>query len=166
VPSLATLISRAAARYLGVNAQTVARELARAATREHRASPDESTRAVPSLTADGRAARCVFVVWLAGLALFGLVVVNVDLFLPQQTSNVFRLVVGAVLLTEGAGLLVRRWPFRPVLLARLTARSRQHPSRIRRTARKHLVGSGLTLLGFAWLAAGLLDLLRGVIALL
>jgi hypothetical protein len=103
---------------------------------------------------------------LAGLALFGLVVLNLDLFLPQGISNVFRLVVGAVLLTEGAGLLVRRWPFRPLLLARLTARSRQHPSRIRRTAGKHLVGSGLTLLGLAWLAAGLLDLLRGTIALL
>jgi len=166
VPSVATLISRAAARYLGVGGQTVARELARAAAREFRGGAEESARAVSSVPAHGRFARGVFVVWLAGLALFALVVVNVDLFLPREASNVFRVVVGAVLLIAGAGLLVRRWPFRTVLLARLTARSWQHRSRIRRAAWKHLAGSGLTLLGFAWVAAGVLDLLRGAIALL
>jgi hypothetical protein len=46
----------------------------------------------------------VFAFWLAGLALFALVVVNVDLFLPRGVSSPFRLVVGLVLLIERAGL--------------------------------------------------------------
>jgi len=108
----------------------------------------------------------VYVVWLAGLAGSALVVLNVDLFLPRGVSNVFRLVVGSVLLIEGAGLLVRRSPFRTLLVARLTAGSGQHPSRLRRAAWKNMIGAGLTLLGFAWIAAGMLDLLRGAIALL
>lgn len=166
MPSVATLISRAAARYLGVGGQTVARELARAAAREFRGGVGESARSASSVPAHGRLARGVFVVWLAGLALFALVVVNIDLFLPREMSNVFRLVVGMVLLIEGAGLLVRRWPFRTVLVARLTAGSLQDRSRIRRAAWKHVVSAGLTLLGFAWIAAGVFDLLRGAIALL
>jgi hypothetical protein len=165
VPSVATLISRAVARYLGVSAQTVAREIARAAAREFRGGVGESARSVPSVPAHGRLARGVFVVWLAGLALFALVVVNVDLFLPREVSNVFRLMVGLVLLIEGAGLLVQRWPFRTVLVARLTAGSLQDRSRIRRAAWKHVVGAGLTLLGVVWIAAGVFDLLRGAIAL-
>ena len=107
----------------------------------------------------------MFGVWLGGLALFALVVLNVDLFLPRGVSSAFRLVVGSVLLIEGVGLLLRRLPFRTVLIARLTAASSQHPSRIRRTAWKHLIGAGLTLLGFVWFAAGVLDLLRGALAL-
>jgi hypothetical protein len=166
VPSVAILISRAAARYLGVSAQTVARELARAAAREFRGGVGESARSVPSVSAHGRLAHSVFVVWLAGLALFALVVVNVDLPLPGEVSNVFRLTVGSVLLIEGAGLLVRRWPFRTVLVARLTAGSLQDRGRIRRAVWKHLVGAGLTLLGFAWIATGVFELLRGAIALL
>jgi hypothetical protein len=110
--------------------------------------------------------RGVFVLWLAGLVLLALVVLNVDLLLPRGASNVFRVVVGSVLLIEGAGLLVRRSPFRTMVVARLTAGSREHPSRVRRGARKHMIGAGLTLLGFAWIAAGMLDLLRGVIAFL
>ena len=108
----------------------------------------------------------MYVVWLVGLVVFALVVLNVDLFLPRGASNVFRFVVGSVLLIEGAGLLVRRSPFRMLLVARLTAGSGQHPSRLRRAAWKNMIGAGLTLLGFAWIAAGLFDLLRGAIALL
>ena len=169
MPSVATLISRAAARYLGVGGQTVARELARAAARELRGSGGETTARpvpAPSVPAHARLVRGVFVLWLAGLVLLALVVLNVDLLLPRGASNVFRVVVGLVLLIEGAGLLVRRSPFRTMVVARLTAGSRKHPSRVRRGARKHMIGAGLTLLGFAWIAAAMLDLLRGVIAFL
>lgn len=108
----------------------------------------------------------MFVVWLCGLALFALVVLNVDLIVPRRESIVFRLVVGSVLLIEGVGLLVRRWPFRTVLIARLTAGSSRHRSRIRRAVSKRLlVGAGLTLLGFLWFAAGVFELLRGALAL-
>jgi hypothetical protein len=166
VPSFATLISRAASRYLGVSGQTVARELARAAARELRGGTRDSAPSAPSAPAPSRLARGAYVLWLAGLALFALVVVNVDLFLPGGVSTVFRLLVGSVLLLEGAGLLMRRSPFRTVLVARLTTGAGRHPRRMRRTAWKHIVAGGLTLLGFAWIAAGMLDLLRGAIALL
>ena len=165
--SVATLISRAARHYFGVGAQAVAREVARGAAGKARAGAAGSVvAAVVPVPVRGRAARSVFVFWLTGLALFALVVVNVDLFLPRGVSSPFRLVVGSVLLVEGAGLLVRRLPFRALLIARLTAGSLRHPSRLRRTALKHLIGAGLTLLGFLWVAAGLLDLLRGVNGLL
>lgn len=163
--SVATLISRAARHYLGVGAQTVAREVAREAAGKARAGVEGRAVRV-TVPVRGRLARAVFAFWLAGLALFALVVVNVDLVLPGGVSSPFRLVVGLVLLIEGAGLLVRRLPFRTVLIARLTAGSLRHPSPLRRAALKHLIGAGLTLLGFVWVAAGLLDLLRGVNGLL
>ncbi len=166
VPSVATLISRAAARYLGVSVQTVARELARAAARDSRGGVGESARPVPSVPPHGRLARSMFVAWLAGLALFAMVLVNIDLIFPREVSNLFRLTAGSVLLIEGAGLLVRRLPFRTVLVARLTADSLHDRSRLRRAAWRHLVGAGLTLLGFAWITAGVFDLLRGATGLL
>jgi hypothetical protein len=164
VPSVATLISRAAARYLGVGGQTVTRGLARAALRELRDSARNGAPSAASVPVS-RIARAAYVAWLAALALFVLVVLNLDLLLPGEAAIVFRLLVGPVLLVQGAGLLLRRSVFRAVLIARLTAVSARHPSRLRRTARKHIVTAGLTLLGLVWIAAGTLDLLRGVVAL-
>jgi hypothetical protein len=164
VPSVASLISRAAARYLGVSGQTVVRELARTAMRELGGvarSPDVPVQESPV----SRFARGAYVAWLVALALFALVVLNVDLFAPRRAASVFRVFVGSVLLVEGAGLLLRRFAFRTVLIERLTAASARQPSRLRRTAWKHLVAVGLTLLGLVWVAAGTLDLLRGLVAL-
>lgn len=168
MPSIATLVSRAAARYLGVGPQTVVRQLARALAPEDRSGTSAAGESVANLPVPvpSRVARGIFDLWLAGLAAFALVVFNVDLFLPGGAADPFRVVVGLVLLTEGLLLLVRRWPFRTVVVARLTAASSRHPSRIRRAAWKRLTGAGLTLLGFVWIAAGMLDLLRGAIALL
>lgn len=167
---IGSLISRVAARYLGLGAQTVAREFARVAAREARAgvgprgcSPAGVPVAVP---APGWVAHVAFALWVAGLGLFVLVVLNVDLFLPgDPATSAFRVVVGLVLLIEGVALLPRRSPFRVVLVGRLTAGSLRHPSRLRRTARRHLIGTGLTLIGFAWVAAGMLNVLRGAISL-
>jgi hypothetical protein len=111
----------------------------------------------------GRVARGLFGLWLAGVTLFALVVLNIDLFLPGGAVSPFRVVVGTVLLIEGVGLLVRRSPLRSVVVARLTARSLRHPGRMRRAAWKHGVSAGLTLVGFVWIGAGMLDLLRGAI---
>ena len=91
---------------------------------------------------------------------------NVDLFLPDTATSVFRLVVGTVLLTEGAGLLVKRSSFRTAVTAVLTTRFGVHTSRLRRAAWKHTIGTGLTVLGLAWVGAGLLDVLRGAIEIL
>ena len=91
---------------------------------------------------------------------------NVDLFLPDTASACSASVAGVVLLTQGAGLLVKRSPFRTVVSARLTARFGLHPSRMRRTAWRHAIGTGLTLLGLAWVGAGTLDLLRGAVEIL
>jgi hypothetical protein len=165
VPSVATLISRAASRYLGVSGRTVARQLARAALRELRAAPDNGALPAPAVAAPSRLARAAYVAWLAALALFALVVLNVDLFLPHGAATAFRLLVGSVLLVEGTGLLRRRSVFRTVLIARLTTGSAQHPSRMRRSASQRMVAAALTLLGFVWVAAGTLDLLRGLVAL-
>jgi hypothetical protein len=163
VPSVATLISRAAARYLGLNGQTVARGLARAALHELHGGAGDGGSSVAAVPAS-RLSQAVYVAWLAALGLFALVVINVDLLVPRDAATVFRLLVGSVLLVEGTALLPRRFAFRTVLIARLTAAS--HASRLRRTAQKHTVAAGLTLLGLFWFAAGTLELLRGLVTLL
>jgi hypothetical protein len=161
VPSVATLISRAAARYLGFGGPTVARELARTALRELGGAA-KSTDVVAPGDHPSRLARAAYVAWLAALALFALVVLNVDLLAPRGAATVFRLFVGSVLLVEGTGLLLRRFAFRTVVIERLTAVSARHPSRLRRTAWKHVVAAGLTGLGLVWVAAGTFDILRGL----
>ena len=167
MPPVATLISRVAARYLGVGAGAAARELARVAARHARTAAAARTPPAPLPPAPppGLVARGVFGLWLLGLALFALVVFNVDLFLPGGVADRLRLAIGVVLLSEGVGLLLRRSPLRAIVLARLTAGSSRHPSKMRRAAWKHGVGAGLTILGLVWVGAGVLDLLRGAIAL-
>lgn len=163
MPSVATLISRVAWRYLGAGAVKVARDLAGAAAGEVRTGGERNPAPVHA-PAPGRVARVVFALWLAGLALFVLVVLNIHLFLPDRASATFRLVVGSVLLIEGAAL-IRRLPFRALVLARLVGGSAQ-PGRIRRTTWKPLLSAGLTALGITWLALGVFNVIRGASALL
>ncbi len=105
--------------------------------------------------------------WLCGLAAFALVVLNVHLFLPAGKGvSVFQLVVGAILVVEGLGLVIKRFPFRRLLLMRLAARSHRSGSRLRRAGWPRLVGAALTVLGIVWIGAGVLNVLRGASALL
>ena len=164
MPSVTTLISRAAARYFGIGPPTFARGLARVAARELGDGPGHTAQPVPRPAT--RLARGLYLLWLSGIGLFVLVVMNVDLLLPDSTTSVFRLGVGAMLLTEGAGLLVKGSRFRIAVSAALTARFGLHTSRMRRTAWKHTIGTGLTVLGLAWVGAGVLDMLRGAIEIL
>jgi hypothetical protein len=109
----------------------------------------------------------VYVAWLCGLAAFALVVLNVHLFLPAGKSvSVFQLAVGAILVVEGLGLVIKRFPFRRLLLTRLAARPHRGRSRLRRAGWPRLVGAALTALGIVWIAAGVLNLSRGASALL
>jgi hypothetical protein len=115
----------------------------------------------------GALVRAVYVTWLGGLAVFALVVLNVDLFLPAgRAVAVFRLAAGAILLVEGLGLVVERFPFRRLLVARLAARAHRGGGRIRRAGWPRLVGAALNVLGIVWVGAGVLDVLRGARALL
>lgn len=99
---------------------------------------------------------------------FALVVLNVDLFLPAgRAVAVSQFSVGAILLVEGLGLLVvERFPFRRLLGARLAARSQRGGGRLRRAGSPRLVGAALTVLGIVWVGTGVLDVLRGALALL
>jgi len=163
MPSVGTLISRVAARYLDARSQTM-RGLARSALSQLR-TPATAGTPRASISPASLPARATYAVWIAALPLFALTIFNLDLFLPRGAATVFRLLAGTVLLIEGVGLLPRRSPFRTTLIARLGASPANQATRIRQTARKHLVGAGLTLLGLVWFAAGSLDLLRGLLAL-
>jgi len=107
------------------------------------------------------------VAWFCGLAAFALVVLNIDQFLPAgRAVAVFQLAVGAILLVEGLGLVVERFPFRRLLGARLAARSHPGGGRPRRAGWPRLAGAALTVLGIVWVGAGVFDVLRGALALL
>ena len=110
-----------------------------------------------------RALRIAVRALVVGVALLLVVVVNVDLALPAGAARWFRLAAGSILLTESIGLVVRTSPFRRALLQRFTAGSATHPSRLRRGAHRHAAGTALTVLGLAFLAAGVADVLRGAI---
>jgi hypothetical protein len=108
----------------------------------------------------------VYVAWLCGLAAFALVVLNVHLFLPAGRGvALFQLAVGSILLVEGLGLLLERLPFRRLLRSRLAEQS-QRSGRLRRAGWARFVGAALTVLGIVWIGAGVLNVLRGALALL
>jgi hypothetical protein len=104
----------------------------------------------------------VYLAWLCGLVAFALVVLTVDRFLPAGTAvGLFQLAVGAILLVEGLGLVVQRFPFRRLLSARLAPRSHPRSGRFRRTGPPRLLGAALTVLGIVWVGVGVLYVLRG-----
>jgi uncharacterized integral membrane protein len=158
MPSVAALIVRAAARYVGVDRKRLVRHVARAASQ---ARPAPARQPVATEPDRPLLVAVVFRVWLATVVLLVLVVLNVDLLFPRGVAGVFRLVVGLVLLLAAIGLFMRRLPFRAILTRRLTSRS-GHGLGVGRTAHRHLVGAGLSLLACAFFVAGVLDALRGV----
>lgn len=168
VPLIANWIARAAGRSLGLSGRAILLGLGREAQRQYRARPRPPLDAVPAASIPRDAfVRAVYVAWLCGLAAFALVVLNVHLFLPAGKGvSVFQLAVGAILVVEGLGLVVKRFPFRRLLLTRLAARSHRSGSRLRRAGWPRLVGAALTVLGIVWIGAGVLNLLRGASALL
>ena len=168
MPLVANLIARAAGRSLGLGGRAILLGLGREAQRRGRSRSREPLDPAPAaLIPLGALVRVVYVTWLCGLAVFALVVLNVDLFLPAgRAVAVFRLAVGAILLVEGLGLVVERFPFRRLLVARLAARAHRGGGRIRRAGWPRLVGAALNVLGIVWVGAGVLDVLRGARALL
>src|SRR6185295_7656613 len=106
MPSLATLITRAAARYLGVDSRTIARGVAGAARRGLETPRDDGLSS--RVARAGPFARAVFAAWCLGMVLLVLVVLNVDLLLPDGATQVYRLVVGSSFVIEGLCLLGRR----------------------------------------------------------
>jgi hypothetical protein len=166
VPLITTLIARAAGRSLALGGRAILLGLGREAQRQYRARPPLPLDSGPAASiARDALVTSVYIAWLCGLAAFALVVLNVHLFLPAGKSvAVFQLVVGAVLLVEGLGLVIKRSPFRRLLLTRLARRS--HRSGGRRLAGwPRFVGAALTVLGLVWIGAGVLNLLRGASAL-
>jgi hypothetical protein len=168
VPPVANLIARAAVRSLGLGGRAILLGLSRETQRQWRSRSREALDPAPApLIPGGALVRAVYVAWFCGLAVFALVVLNVDLFLPPgRAVAVFRLAVGAILLVEGLGLAVERFPFRRLLVARLAARPQRGGGRTRRARWPRLVGAALTVLGIVWAGAGVLDVLRGALALL
>lgn len=155
------LISRAAGRYLGVAGRAVLREVVAEARRAGARSLD--TPAPPP--ANPRAVRLVTAGWWVGVAASAVAILNVDLLLPGRPADVVRVAVGGVLLVGGLALVADRLPVRRLLVARFAARTHAHPSRVRRSGWPKLVGAALTLLGIAWVAGGVLELLRGTLGL-
>lgn len=165
VPLIANWIARAAGRSLGLSGRAILLGLGREAQRQYRARPRPPLDAAPA--PHGALVRAVYVAWLCGLAAFALVVLNVHLFLPDGKGvSVFQLAVGAILVVEGLGLVIKRSPFRRLLLTRLTARSHRSGGRLLRAGWPRLVGAALTVLGIVWIGFGVLNLSRGASALL
>jgi hypothetical protein len=167
VPLVTNLIARAAGRSLGLSGHAILLGLGREAQRQYRSQPRAPLDPAPAASIQrGAWVRAVYVAWFCGLAAFALVVFNVHLFLPAGTAvAVFQLAVGAILLVEGLGLVIERFPFWRLLRARLAARS-QRSGRLRRAGWARLVGAALTVLGIVWIGAGVLNVLRGALALL
>ena len=161
-------IARTAGRSVGLSGRAIVLGLGREAQRQYRARPRPPLDPVSAASIPPNAfVRAVYLAWLCGLAAFALVVLNVHLFLPDGKPVAgFLLAVGAILFVEGLGLVVKRFPFRRLLLTRLTARSHRSGGRLRRAGWPRLVGAALTVLGIVWIAAGVLTLLRGARALL
>ena len=165
MPLITNLIARAAGRSLGGRAILLG--LGREAQRQYRARPPLPLDSGPAASIPRDAlVTCVYLAWLCGLAAFALVVLNVHLFLPAGKSvAVFQLVVGAVLLVEGLGLVMKSSPFRRLLLTRLAPKSHRSRGRLRLAGWPRFVGAALTVLGLVWIGAGVLNLLRGASAL-
>jgi hypothetical protein len=168
VPLVANLIARAAGRSLGLGGRAILLGLGREAQQRYRSRSRAPLDPAPAASIPrGALVRAVYVAWFCGLAAFALVVLNVDLFLPAgRAVAVFQLAVGAILLVGGLGLVVERFQFRRLLGARLVARSHRGGGRLRRAGWPRLVGAALAVLGIVWAGAGLLDVLRGALALL
>ena len=167
MPLVYKLVARAAGRSLALGGRTILLGLAREAQRRGRSrslAPLDPVPATPN--SHGALVRTVYAAWLCGLAVAALVVLNVDLFLPAGGAVAgFRLAAGAILLVEGIGLVVDRFPFRRLLVARLAGRSKRSGNRIRRSGWPRLVGAALNVLGIVWIAAGVFDLVRGALEL-
>jgi len=146
------MIARAAVRQLGLDRRTLAQGALRTAARGLQAPRS------PVETPAGALSTVALVVWLGAVACFLLVVVNADLLLPDDARDVFRVVVGAVLVTAGCGSLARRLAARELLIRRLAGGAS-------RRARRRLLGAIVTLFGFAFLGLGVFDLARGAAAL-
>jgi hypothetical protein len=169
VPPLVTnLIVRAVGRSFGPGGRAILLGLGREAQRQYRRrsqTPLDPVSAAP--IPRGVLAGAVYAAWFCGLVAFALFVLNVHLFLPAGRSvAVFHLAVGTILLAEGLGLVIERFPFRRLLRARLAARSHRGGTRLRRSLGFRLIGGALTVLGIVWVGAGVLNVLRGVLALL
>ena len=168
VPLIANLIARTAGRSLKLGARAILLGLGREAQRQYRARPRPPLDSAPATSVPRDAlVTTVYVAWLCGLAAFALVVLNVHLLLPAGKGvTVFQLAVGAILVVEGLGLVMKRFPFRRLLLTRLAARSHRNGGHLRRAGWPRLVGAALTVLGIVWIGAGVLNLLLGARALL
>lgn len=159
---VARLIARRLGRSLGIEQCSILHRLAKETQRGHQARPVTPAPAPPA--PHPGLANAAFVAWLGGLVAFALVIFNVHLFLPDgRPVAVFQLTVGAILLLEGLALAFERLPFRRLLRARSAARLQQAGRRLR--WRERLAGTVLTLLGVVWVAAGVLNVIRGVVGL-
>jgi hypothetical protein len=164
---VAALIARAVGRSLGLGGRAILLGLGREAQRQYRGRTQAPLDPAPAASIPRDAlVRAAYVAWLCGLVAFALVVLNVHLFLPAgRTVAVFQLAVGAILVVEGLGLVVERFPFRRLLGARLAARSHRRHARPRRAGLPRLAGAALTVVGILWLGAGAFNVLRGTLAL-
>jgi hypothetical protein len=141
------LIARAATRYLAGAGRAVARELVLEARRRQAGG----RRAEPEPVPASRLASAAYAAWWCGVVAFVLVILNVDLLLPDGPRAGLRIALGVVLLPSGVALAFDRERVRPLLLSRFAGRGR-----------RILVGAGLRLLGVVWIGAGAFELLRGV----
>jgi hypothetical protein len=168
VPLVANLIARAVGRSFGPGGRAILLGLGREAQRQYRSRAQAPLETAPAASIpSGALVRAVYVAWFCGLAAFALAVLNVHLFLPAgRAVALFQLTIGVILLVEGVGLAVERFPFRRLLGARLVARPLRGGGRLRRAGGRRLVGGALTVLGIVWVGAGVLYVLRGGLALL
>jgi hypothetical protein len=130
-------------------------ELARELTRRSSSAPRT---AAPLTARDRLIAAAVYYGGVVALVALVLVALNLDLLLgPGTARGVLRLVLGGLLLSEGAALTFDLGRSRELLAVRLRQRGRR---RVVRAA-----GLALQLGGVVLLSAGVFDVLRGALDL-
>lgn len=162
------LVADSVARAVALGGRAILLKLGREAHRRYRGRGPLSHDPAPAVPIPRRAVvRAVYAAWACGLVAFALAILNVHLFLPAgRVEAIFQLAVGAILLVEGLGLVAERFLFRRLLGAPPAARSRRGGGRLWRAGRHRLVGAALTALGIVWVGMGVLNVVRGAVALL
>jgi hypothetical protein len=152
---------------MGLAAPTLRRRVLRAvlagvsaAARELRSEPDRAVRDSSVLRAPRRLAAFIYWAFLVELGCLGLVLLEVELFLPGSWVRTFRVALGIVLLAGGLIFVPTRLGARSLVLGRLVPAG--HAGVRRRRWRRLLLDLVIQLVSLAMLIGAALELARAL----